>query len=194
MSSEAESWTLEERTLQKIQHSNTLCKRLSYICSVDMATKEVAELLSTDFLGPMNSFLLCAQRAQLLPLLGQRIEVLSYNQPVNYAALDGLIDRYKRPLPTTESFGLFPALEVFDSSVSNANCSLVPCGDAIAVLASAVWHGVAAQCLTCPRSLQQRSFKVSNNFCCQRFKNDANCFDMVWLCLTMFDLFLRARG
>ena len=44
--SEAESLTLEERTAQRMQHSNTLCGRLSYLCSVDIATKEVVESLS----------------------------------------------------------------------------------------------------------------------------------------------------
>ena len=55
-------------------------------------------------------------------------------------ALDGIIERYRRSFPSTKRrFGIFPALEVFHSAADvakMANCQLVPCGEAIAVMTS----------------------------------------------------------
>jgi hypothetical protein len=146
LSSEAESRTLQERTMQRIQHSNALCKRLSYFCSVDIATKEVAEFLRNLPSEPTQEMciewlLLSGQRPQLLPLLGQRHEVWSCRMPkLDGWALDGIIERYRRSFPSTKRrFGIFPALEVFHSAADvakMANCQLVPCGEAIAVMTS----------------------------------------------------------
>lgn len=146
LSSEAESRTLQERTMQRIQHSNALCKRLSYFCSVDIATKEVAEFLRNLPSEPTQEMciewlLLSGQRPQLLPLLGQRHEVWSCRTPkLDGWALDGIIERYRRSFPSRKRrFGIFPALEVFHSAADvakMANCQLVPCGEAIAVVAA----------------------------------------------------------
>jgi hypothetical protein len=85
--------------------------------------------------------LLSGQRPQLLPLLGQRHEVWSCRMPkLDGWALDGIIERYRRSFPSTKRrFGIFPALEVFHSAADvakMANCQLVPCGEAIAVMTS----------------------------------------------------------
>eukprot|EP00435_Cladocopium_sp_Y103_P054325 s1455_g17.t1 len=148
LSSEAESRTFQERTMQRIQHSNALCKRLSYMCSVDIATKEVAELLRALPSEPTHQemciewLLLSGKRPQLLPLLGQRHEVWSYPKPnLDGWALDGIIQRYRRLFPSKRRFGIFPALEVFHTEAAAdvakmANCQLVPCGEAIAVIAA----------------------------------------------------------
>lgn len=145
LSSESESRTLQERTMQRIQHSNSLCKRLSYFCSVDIATKEVAELLRT---LPSDSserqmclqwLLLSGHRPQLLPVLGQRQEVVSCRTPgLDAWALDGIIERHRRCFPSRRRCGIFPALEVFGTAgaAKMANCQLVPCGEAFAVMTS----------------------------------------------------------
>lgn len=139
--SEAESLTLEERTAQRMQHSNTLCGRLSYLCSVDIATKEVVESLSRlEAATPssLQSLLLSSHRPQLVPLLGQRSEVFnsSISAP-DHRALDRMIERYRKalaPLPCGR-FGLFPALEVFHTG-STANGFIMPFGESLAVMTS----------------------------------------------------------
>lgn len=136
--SEAESLTLEERTAQRMQHSNTLCGRLSYLCSVDIATKEVVESLSRlEAATPssLQSLLLSSHRPQLVPLLGQRSEVFnsSISAP-DHRALDRMIERYRKALPCGR-FGLFPALEVFHTD-STANGFIMPFGESLAVMTS----------------------------------------------------------
>ena len=136
--SEAESLTLEERTAQRMQHSNTLCGRLSYLCSVDIATKEVVESLSRlEAATPssLQSLLLSSHRPQLVPLLGQRSEVFnsSISAP-DHRALDRMIERYRKALPCGR-FGLFPALEVFHTG-SMANGFIMPFGESLAVMTS----------------------------------------------------------
>eukprot|EP00438_Fugacium_kawagutii_P025869 Skav233679 [mRNA] locus=scaffold1927:82773:89404:- [translate_table: standard] len=150
LSSEAESRILEELTLRRTLHSNTLCKRLCYFCSNDVATKEVVALLrnlqtQTDSgncqMDALDAYLLSSPRPQLLPLLGQRCEVYSCDSPVDFAVLDGIVQQHRRSITQghcggpSKRYGLFPALEVFDEDPV-ANCTLVPCGDAVAVRSS----------------------------------------------------------
>ena len=147
--SEAESRTFQERTMQRLQHSNALCKRLSYLCSVDIATKEVAECLRnlpepTHPKMCIERLLLSGHRPQLLPLLGQRHEVWSWEPNLDAWALDGSLERHRRSFPEPSKrrkrrFGIFPALEVFHRAADvakMANCQLMPCGEAIAVMTS----------------------------------------------------------
>lgn len=193
-----EALTLVERTSQRLRHSETLRDRLSYLCSVDLAAKEVLRLLaSSDAAAAASSgraLLLSNPRPQLLPLLGQRAELfcLDLIPPVK---LDQIIEKHRespeiegderinllgslkasfshsfRDCGDRRALGIYPALSACQRAAETANCISVRHGDGIAVLTS-VGCTVRPdpQTVWQPRCLQQTSSNVSKS-CCWRQK------------------------
>ncbi|CAE7884798.1 PIP5K9, partial [Symbiodinium necroappetens] len=143
----SDSWSHGELARHYVRSDGWgLHERLSSICNTDVAAKEVA-LLITGALGRVadpRELMLSSPRAQLLPLLGQRLESFFRSFGTLSPSLLGcLLEEHRVTLQPKfpgagSSRGIFPTLALIPeaNSETTANCEMRFKQGALAVLAS----------------------------------------------------------
>ena len=132
----SDSWSQGELARQQIRCDGWgLLERLSSICNADVAAKEVA-LLITGALGRVadpRELMLCSPRAQLLPLLGQRLESFFRSFGTLSPSLLGcLLEEHRvtlqlpNPPGAASSSGIFPTMALIPEANADAtaNCEM----------------------------------------------------------------------
>ena len=132
----SDSWSQGELARQQIRCDGWgLHERLSSICNADVAAKEVA-LLITGALGRVadpRELMLCSPRAQLLPLLGQRLESFFRSFGTLSPSLLGcLLEEHRvtlqlpNPPGAASSSGIFPTMALIPEANADAtaNCEM----------------------------------------------------------------------
>ncbi|CAE7320053.1 PIP5K9, partial [Symbiodinium microadriaticum] len=143
----SDSWSHGELARHYVRSDGWgLHERLSSICNTDVAAKEVA-LLITGALGRVadpRELMLSSPRAQLLPLLGQRLESFFRSFGTLSPSLLGcLLEEHRvtlqpNPPGAGSSRGIFPTLALIPeaNSETTANCEMRFKQNALTVLAS----------------------------------------------------------
>ena len=134
-----------EKALQRIRSDSAgLLERLSHICNTDIAAKEVAVLMAgaLDRVVSPHALLLCSPRAQLLPLLGQRLDTFFRTfGTLGPSRLDRVVEEHRVTVTLANSnsspCGIFPVLSLIpEADAQAANCKMIFRQDAVAVRAS----------------------------------------------------------
>ena len=147
--------TLQERSCQGLRYSESLHERLNYLCSVDIASKEVLRMLQQKPEAaeavPFSSLVLSNPRPQLLPLLGQRAELFGLTDMIPPSQLDHIIENHRDEATLRQhldegmtgdsssahshhcgAYGIYPILKALKAHGA-ANCTLLTHGDGLAV-------------------------------------------------------------